>query len=204
MVLCSRSRPDSNTILVSSSTNSGTPSVLATICCTTPRQCLALRDPLHHLLDLRARQARQGELGSDRSGGSTAGRTRATCQQVHSEAVGVWSRKPGPAAPGSRDRPRQVFPYCQHRLALRLCDQPGDQGFLGLLFVLGDSTPAVGSAASGTLSRAAMSGTASSRGRRVQSRSPACRGAPRRARRAEIAGRLEMGNHWIEGTLLVW
>ena len=98
----------------------------------------------------------------------------------------------------------QVFPYGQHRLALRLCDQPGDQGFLGLLFML-LGTPLQRWVA--CRQRHAEQGS-HERHRLLQGQARRLQGAlqPVEARLGglvalKLQGALEMGNHWIEGTV---
>ena len=89
------SNPDSTTVLVNSSTNNGTPSVLATICCTTSA---GKRFAARHLArpsprpDVRPKRLSVSWLRCDRfpQGGMNSGRK---VSSANSRVVGTWSSK---------------------------------------------------------------------------------------------------------------
>ena len=94
-----RSRPDSSTVLVSSSTNSGTPSVLATICSSTSaRQRLAAGDALDHRRALAPAETAERERGRRGRSRSRAARTPAGRSPSAAPADAGSDRRPARAA----------------------------------------------------------------------------------------------------------
>ena len=133
----SRSSGEASSIFVSSSTYSGTPSVLATMCCTTSAgQGFPSRPLGNERLDLRALQAIEhqgGEMGAWRPGRAEL---RAIRQHVqHGHRGRLLDDQPEDLQRGGV-RPVQVFPCHQHRLPLGLRRQPGDERVQRLLFLL--------------------------------------------------------------------
>ena len=133
----SRSNVDASSIFVSSSTYSGTPSVLATMCCTTSAgQGFASRPLGNQCLDLRALQAvehERGDVGTLRPGRAELWAVGQHVQHRHrgrlldDQPEGLQRGGIGPV---------QVFPHHQHRLPLGLRHQPRHQRIQHLLFLV--------------------------------------------------------------------